>query len=331
MVISLATIGTSWITEDFIEAAEATGNWKLLAVYSRSAQNAESFARKYGVIRTYSNLEQMCLNKDIDAVYIASPNNLHFDHAKLVLAAGKHAIVEKPLVSNIKEFDELSRIAQSAPNGAKLIEAYRHIQENNFKILKRSLSSVGRVYGGHLAFANFSSRFTSVLQGQTPNVFSKEFSGGCITDTGVYPICLALALFGRPLRQIYRPILLHTGTDAGGPIMLEYEGFTISIQISKCYNSSAVSEIFGEKGTLAINSVTDIESIQLSTISDKKVVQLAESKAALNLMEEAQEFYRLITEDDLHGIKQLEDLSRLIVEVTEDLRRQNGILFAADL
>lgn len=329
-MLKFGVIGTSWITESFIESAQSTGNWKLAAVYSRTDTQAKQFAQKYSVSTTYTSIDSLCSDADIDAVYIASPNSLHFEQARSVLAAGKHAIVEKPVTSNLREFDQLYTFAKTAPHGAKLIEAYRHIQERNFKILKQSLPKVGRILGANFVFAQYSSRFNAVLKGETPTIFSPQYSGGCLVDMGVYPLCFALSLFGKPLRQRYNAIMLHCGTDGGGSVVLEYESFTVTLITSKCYVSTAPSEIFGELGTLATNGVTDIESIKLSTVADKKTVELAKVKEKLNLKEEAQEFYRLITEDDTEGLEQLENLSRMVVEVTQDLRRQNGIEYPAD-
>ena len=330
MVLNFGVIGTSWITESFIDSAQATGKWKLVAVYSRTLGKANEFGSKYSVSNAYTSIEDMCEDKELDAVYIASPNSLHFEQAKVVLQAGKHAIVEKPVTSNMREFDALYKLGREAPNGAKLIEAYRHVQERNFKVLQTSLSKLGKIYGGNFVFAQYSSRYTAVLKGESPTIFAKEYSGGCLVDMGVYPVCFALALFGKPVKQLYRPIMLHTGTDAGGPIVLDYEDFSVTLYTSKCYTSTAPSEVFGEKGTITVNSVTDIDSIKFISAVDKTSEQLAGTKAELNLMEEAAEFSRLISENDVEGISALEELSRNVVEVTEDLRKQNGIIYPAD-
>lgn len=329
-MITFGVIGTSWITDSFIESAQETGKWKLTAVYSRTEEKAIEFATKYGIKKVFTAIDAMAADDAVDAIYIASPNSLHFEQTKIVLAAGKHAIVEKPITSNLREFEQLYSLARQAPKGAKLIEAYRHVQEANFKVLKQSLSKVGKCYGGNIVFAQHSSRYVAALRGETPTIFSAEYSGGCLVDLGVYPICFTVALFGKPKKQTYYPIMLHTGTDAGGPIVFEYEDFTLTLYTSKCYSSTAPTEIYGEKGTLTVNGVTDIDSIKLSTTSDKQTTQLAGAKTKYNLMEEALEFHRLIEENDTVGLKALEDLSRNVIEVTEALRRANGIVYPAD-
>lgn len=84
-MINFAVIGTGWITESFVKSAEATKQWELVAVYSRSEDTARSFGSKFNVQKTYTDLASLAGNEQIHAVYIASPNSLHYEQATLVL------------------------------------------------------------------------------------------------------------------------------------------------------------------------------------------------------------------------------------------------------
>jgi predicted dehydrogenase len=77
-MIRFAVIGTNWITRQFVDAAHETGKYKLTAVYSRSLEQAQDFSRDYPVEHLFTSLEAMAQSDEIDAVYIASPNSLHF-------------------------------------------------------------------------------------------------------------------------------------------------------------------------------------------------------------------------------------------------------------
>lgn len=77
-MIRFAVIGTNWITRQFVDAAHETGKYKLTAVYSRSLEQAQSFANDYLVEHLFTSLDEMAQSDAIDAVYIASPNSLHF-------------------------------------------------------------------------------------------------------------------------------------------------------------------------------------------------------------------------------------------------------------
>ncbi|OMP87922.1 putative oxidoreductase YgjR [Diplodia seriata] len=324
-MLNFAVIGTGWITDSFIESAHATGAWKLVGVYSRAQETASAFAAKHNATATYTTLDALGAAADVHAVYIASPNSLHFEQAKAMLSAGKHVILEKPATSTVAEYDQLHALARQKK--AFLIEANRHLQERNFKVLRDSLGRLGPLYGASLNYAAYSSRYNKVLEGETPNIFSLEFSGGCLVDLGVYPIAAAVALFGVPKAQSYSPVFVKTGADGGGFVRLQYDGFAVDINQSKIYTSAAPSEVYGEKGTLIANGVTDIDSVVFLDARTKEKTQLAGEKAKLNLQEEAAEFARIIQEKDTKEKTRLEEMSRAVLCITEDLRKQNGIVF----
>lgn len=94
-MIRFAVIGTNWITRQFVEAAHESGKYKLTAVYSRSLEQAQHFANDFSVEHLFTSLEAMAESDAIDAVYIASPNALHFSQTQLFLSHKIHVICEK--------------------------------------------------------------------------------------------------------------------------------------------------------------------------------------------------------------------------------------------
>lgn len=331
-MINFATIGTGWITTSFIHSAQATGKYNLLAVYSRFQDTASAFAQKHGINKTHTSLDDLVSDPEIHAIYIASPNSLHYAHTKQCLEAGKHVLLEKPATSTGKELAELFTLAKS--KGVFLLEAFRHLYEPNFLCLQQLIKEqkLGPIFGATLNYASRSSRFDSVLAGEVPNIFSLEYSGGCLVDLGVYPISVAVALFGAPLSSTYKPTMLSTGADGGGFIVLSYEGFGVSINASKIYTSTAPSEIYGEKGTIVMNAVTDIDQVDFVDAKSKKVEKLAGQKvdAKLNMQCEAEVFANILEGKDKEGSAWLEGISRGVIGVTESLRKANGIVFASE-
>ena len=162
MVLNFGIIGTNWITESFIQCAQASEQWKLAAVYSRSEESARTFADKFSVKTVYTSIESLVQDANLDAVYVASPNSLHYSQAKTILQAKKHVILEKPATSTLAELEDLFRIAKE--NNVFLIEAYRHIQEVNYKLLRRILfdeKKLGTIFGASLNFSMYSSRYNN--------------------------------------------------------------------------------------------------------------------------------------------------------------------------
>ena len=95
MTVKYATIGTSWITGEFIGGASLVDGLQLAAVYSRSEERGKAFAASLAGVSVYTDLEKLAAS-DIDAVYIASPNHLHYPQSRFFLERGKHVICEKP-------------------------------------------------------------------------------------------------------------------------------------------------------------------------------------------------------------------------------------------
>ncbi|KAF2126818.1 NAD(P)-binding protein [Dothidotthia symphoricarpi CBS 119687] len=328
-MINFGIIGTSWITHSFIRGAQSSGKWNLAAVYSRKEETAKEFASKYEgqKVTLHTSLDALANDANITAVYVASPNILHYAQAKQMLQAGKHVVVEKPSCSTVEELEDLFKLAKEKK--VILVEAFRHIQEANFKILKQSMEKLGPIYGASITYAQYSARYEQVLAGEVPNIFNLEMGGGALVDLGVYCVSAALDLFGAPDKSTYWPVTIATGCDGAGKIILQYPKFSVYLCHSKIYHSDTVSEIYGEKGTLIFSSVTDIESVVFRDAKTKTKTELAGKKepADLNLKEEAVEFARLIEEEDWKSMEKYETLSMGILKVLENSRKENGLLF----
>ncbi|EAG2315537.1 Gfo/Idh/MocA family oxidoreductase [Listeria monocytogenes] len=326
--MKLGIMGTNWITDSFIEGAINSGEWNLTAVYSRTEEKARAFGEKYGELTYFTDIEEMGKSDALDAVYIASPNALHYQHAVSLLKNKKHVIVEKPIFSTVAELEHAHQIARE--NNVFLFEAARHIQEPNFKRLQESIEKVGTIHGATLAYMKYSSRYDQVLNGEEPNIFSLKFSGGSIVDLGVYPLYSAITLFGEPVKSTYFATKLPTGVDGLGPIILEYPTFNITIIQGKNSQSFLPSEIYGQKGTLIVNPLTGIEKITFYDNATKEETELAEPILANDMQFEAAEFARIIEQSDRDTYEYLADLSLKVLRVSNELRHQNDIWFDAE-
>ncbi|MBC1394340.1 Gfo/Idh/MocA family oxidoreductase [Listeria innocua] len=326
--MKLGIMGTNWITDSFIEGAINSGEWNLTAVYSRTEEKARAFGEKYGELAYFTDIEEMGKSDALDAVYIASPNALHYQHAVSLLKNKKHVIVEKPIFSTVAELEHAHQIARE--NNVFLFEAARHIQEPNFKRLQENIEKVGTIHGATLAYMKYSSRYDQVLNGEEPNIFSLKFSGGSIVDLGVYPLYSAITLFGEPIKATYFATKLPTGVDGLGPIILEYPSFNITIIQGKNSQSFLPSEIYGQKGTLIVNPLTGIEKITFYDNATKEESELAGPVVANDMQFEAAEFARIIEQGDRDTYEYLADLSLKVLRVSNELRHQNDIWFDAE-
>ena len=87
-------------------------NEQLAAVGSRLMDSAKAFAREYDIPRYYDSYEALVNDPDVEAVYVATPNSLHYENCRLCLEHGKHVLCEKPFTINEKQAQELYRLAK---------------------------------------------------------------------------------------------------------------------------------------------------------------------------------------------------------------------------
>ncbi|MCO7175333.1 Gfo/Idh/MocA family protein [Sporolactobacillus kofuensis] len=324
----MATIGTSKITQQFVKTVKETGRFEYVGAYSRSAQNAKQFAEQFGANLYFSSLETLAKSPEVDIVYVASPNGLHFQQVEVLLRAGKHVICEKPIFTTLKEFDEAVRIADE--HHVYLFEAIRTIQTPVFKKLKQELPRTGQLRSAVLQLIQYSSRYDQFLDGHVSNIFSSQFAGGALEDLGVYPLYVAIALFGEPKDVAYYPIKLSSGVDGSGTMVLVYESFICTLLCSKIAHSDAPSEIHGEKGSLRINNASNIERLEWIDAHDKKPIVIAEHTEADDKIFEIAHFADLLDQEDHAEYLNLRNLSRMVLKTMETARVQSGILFPND-
>ena len=325
-MIRFAVIGTNWITRQFVDAAHETGKYKLTAVYSRSLEQAQTFANDYPVEHLFTSLDAMAQSEDIDAVYIASPNSLHFPQTKLFLQHKKHVICEKPLASNLHEVEQA--IALARENQVVLFEAFKTASLPNFQILQQSLEKVGPVRKAFINYCQYSSRYQRYLDGENPNTFNPAFSNGSIMDIGFYCLASAVALWGEPKQVQASASLLDSGVDAHGIAVLDYGDFSVTLQHSKVSDSTLPSEIQGEAGALVVEKISECQKVSFIP-RGSKAQDLSQPQHINTMLYEAEEFARLVDNNEVDHPAL--EVSRITAKVQTEIRRQTGVVFPADV
>lgn len=324
-MIRLAVIGTNWITRQFVDAAHETGSYKLTAVYSRSLEQAQAFASDYMVEHLFTSLEEMAQSEAIDAVYIASPNSLHFPQTRLFLSHKKHVICEKPLASNIAEVEQAIEIARE--NQVVLFEAFKTSSLPNFLQLQQALSKVGKMRKALINYCQYSSRYQRYLDGENPNTFNPAFSNGSIMDIGFYCLASAVALWGEPHSVKATATLLESGVDAHGVAVLDYGDFSVTLQHSKVSDSVLPSEIQGEDGSLVVEKMSECQKLSFVPRGGK-AQDLTQPQHINTMLYEAELFAHLVEKNEVNhpGLA----VSRTTAKLSTEIRRQTGVVFPAD-
>ena len=322
-MINFAVIGSNWISEKFINATLVDNHLKLHAVYSRSINKALNFGTKFEVNLCYDNLQKLANNSEIKAVYIASPNSLHFEQTLFMLQHGKHVICEKPLAST---GEQVARLYQTAiDNNVILFEAYMTAHLPNFLQVKKNLPQIGQLRKAHISYCQYSSRYQKYLNGENPNTFNPAFSNGSIMDIGYYCVAFCISLFGKPQQIQASAMLLESGVDGCGSVLLDYDGFSVTIDHSKISNSVLPSEIQGEQGSIVIKQINTCDAVTLYT---PEITELTLSQNDNSMANEVAFFAKQIKEQKMDPAAILR--SQQTADVITEIRHLTGVIFPAD-
>lgn len=324
-MLKFGIIGTSDISHKFISSAHLSKYLQLSAIFSRKLETAVSFSTNYENVILYAEWIKF-LSSPIDLVYIASPNALHFEQAKAVLSAGKHVIIEKPMVSTPQELTQLRQIAKE--NGVFLFEAARNYHEEAITIIKDFLKEQ-TIWGANFSYAKYSSKMPELLAGQTPNIFSADFSGGALMDLGVYTLYTAIGLFGKPNAAGYTAQQLPSTIDLNGTGQLIYDDFLVTIQAGKNITSNLPSEIYTSEGTLTLNACQHISSAIFTKHDGSQVVLPIQAQEDA-MLEEVQAIAQVIQQNNHELVEEWLDVAEAVHQTLYTMRQDAGITFKAD-
>lgn len=294
-VITLATIGTSTITERFADAVAQTSGIRIGVAYSRDLARARAFADRIGAPAASDDLDGLLASGAVDAVYVGSPNGLHAEQARAAIRCGVHVFVEKPAVPTAAEWTGL--VAEAAERGVVVFEGMRNAYDPGLFALRELLPEVGVVRRASFAYCQRSARYDLVLAGETPNIFDRAMAGGALLDLGVYPLSAAVVLFGEPEQVVASQTPIATGVDGSGSALLGYPGFVVEIAYSKITASSRPSEIQGESGTIAIDHIAQPRRLVLTRL-DGTVAEAVIEGVENNMVYETARFIELVSGTD---------------------------------
>lgn len=108
--IGVGVVGTGFIGPAHVEGLRRNGI-HVLGLAENTRDKAEAKAGELGIPRVYDSLEAMVADPEIDVIHLATPNLLHYPHARMALLAGKHVVCEKPLAMTSAESAELVQLA----------------------------------------------------------------------------------------------------------------------------------------------------------------------------------------------------------------------------
>jgi myo-inositol 2-dehydrogenase/D-chiro-inositol 1-dehydrogenase len=228
----------------------------VIAACSRSEKSLE-YAKKHSVKGLFTSFDDMLSEGGIDAVIIASPTALHFEHLKLAIAAGKHIFCEKPIDLSIENVKEIKSLLDANP--VKFMVGFNRRYDPNILKIKKELNE------GRLG-APQSVKIISRDPGPPPMEYIKT-SGGLFLDMAIHDFDLARYLMNSEITEVYSTasifgdLPLETVEDVDTAVTIlkfKNKGFaTIENSRNSTYGYDQRIEVFGEKGLLSAQNKSD--------------------------------------------------------------------------
>ncbi|MBR0185920.1 MAG: Gfo/Idh/MocA family oxidoreductase [Synergistaceae bacterium] len=324
--VRLGTIGSGVIVHSVLDNVRNADGISLEAVYSRTEEKAKALAETYGAEKIYTDINAMLSDERVNTIYIATPNLLHYEQAKLALMAGKNVICEKPMVTRSVHAEELRDIARS--KGLFLFEAAPTMFLPNFRLLREKLSLIGRIRLVMSNYSQYSSRYDAVLRGERPNIFNPEFAGGCLMDINFYNVLLNTALFGRPESAKYYPNIYPGLADTSGVFVMKYDGFVSTNAGAKDTWGINHFTIEGEKGFIYVDEPNGLKSVRVVTKTSDDTYNLQPINDRWHY--EVEEIARIMLADDHEASRKLLDKVLANISIIETARIEAGIIFPGD-
>lgn len=253
-MINLAIIGRNFVVDEMLASMRLFDEINFKAVYSRNYETGKEYAQKWGFEKVHTDLDELAEDKEIDAVYIASPNYCHEEQSVKMLMAGKHVLCEKPVNKSLAGAKRMVDTAKE--KGVVFMEAMMNAHVPGTEKIRELLSEIGTVRRVNLSFCQYSSRYNKFKAGIVENAFDPTLENGAFMDLGVYPVHLLVNLFGMPKEIDAEAIFLPMSIDGQGSMLCKYPEFQAILTWSKITQGYLPSEIQGENGSILIDKVS---------------------------------------------------------------------------
>jgi len=242
-------LSTGKIAQDFVTALKDVKSATVVAVGSRSLEDAKSFAKRFNIPSAYGSYEELVEDEEVDVIYVGTPHIFHKDNITLALSHKKHVLCEKPLTINQQEAKQVVALAKE--KNLFLMEALwsRYIP---FMVKIRSILAEGVIGDVKLVEANFGFKAEREIR----RLWEPALAGGATLDIGIYPLTLASMVYGGglPSQILVAGELSDTKVDEAVAVTLKYgkgELATLNFNIGAPLNN--IATITGTNGRIHLH------------------------------------------------------------------------------
>ena len=319
-----AIIGTGNIASQMAEALAVIPEAELIAVLSRTKENARVFAEKYNIPHIYTERELFAQSDLFDIVYVATPHTQHFDDTNLCLLHKKHVLCEKPMCLNANQSAVLYELAKA--QGCFLMEA---MWTRFFPaiIKAKALIEEGKIGAVKQVKADFCFKGPYNAEGRHLN---KELAGGALLDVGIYPIYFSQII----LEQ--KPILIQgaahigkTGVDEQSAYLLQYDNGIIA-NLSSAVQTNTIQDafVYGDEGYIHIPKFWQPDSFTLVKKGKEEVFEF--ERLGNGYTYEVLEVHKCIEQNMFFSEILTPEKSIEVMAIMDEIRKDWGVVYPGE-
>lgn len=317
-------IGPGNIAHDFVEDLKyvESKQCNVVPVLGKNPQHTDEFVKKYtGAVAVY-NIDDF-INAKPDAVYIATPHPMHYQHALICLENKIPVLCEKPLAINTKQVTEL--ISASKKNNTFLMEGMWTRFLPSFQFLFNTIQSntIGEILHLHADMSFIAEK------DKNNRFFNPELGGGSLLDVGVYPIYLSYFLLGNPDEIFSCGKINESHIDETCGVMLKYkDGNFALLQSSIITQTEGSAWIYGSEGTIRIKKpwTEHPEKIEV-IINNESSFKHIPSWQGRGFQYEVEEVIKCLNEKRIESKILPHQSSIDVIKIMDTVREQLGIIY----
>lgn len=321
-MIKWGILGCGGIAQKFAEALQQTEGAVLYAAAARDGDRASTFARQWGFEKSIEGYRALMADPEVDIIYIATPHSYHYAHARLCLEAGKHVLCEKPITVNVRQLQKLTKLAKE--KGCFLMEALWTRFLPGITRIKEMIDA-GVIGKPVMLDADFG---INIPYDAEHRLYNPLLAAGALLDIGIYPLFLAMYLFGKPEILKAHSVLNESKIDLTTSIIAQSKsGVMCTLNATSQANTPVKARISGTKGYIETDNwwFTPVD-ITLQVEGKKKEV-LAFPPIANGYEYEAMEAVHCLREGKTESDIMPHDFSMMLMEQMDEIRKRTGITY----
>ena len=322
--LRVGIIGAGWIAEKAATTLNGLADCECYAIASRSLEKAETFCKKWKMIKAYGSYSELIADPDVDLMYVATPHSHHYDVTREALLADKPCLVEKAFMANYRQAKEIVDLAHERK--VFLAEAiwtrYQPVLNMVRELIDNDLIGTPRLVTATLGYS----------MGDKPRIMRADLCGGALLDLGVYALNFVRMFFPSEIVSMESQcVKSDTGMDITNAISLVLaDGVLCNLQSSASCVGDNIGVIAGTDGNIIIDNINNPQKITVNGPDRTFVETLYVPKQITGYEYQFQACHKALIEGLLEPVEMPHTETLYIMQLMDSLRKKWGVRYPMD-